>query len=261
MTDDTKDYDIISVGAHPDDVEVGTGGVMIDLAKRGHKCGLVIMTHGEMGTGGTPEIRSREVERAAEILGADILARFDWGDTRLEDSYPHRLEMARVIRQARPRVILAPYPHVAHGRRQSHPDHVAAGVIAINASNLASLKKADIPGKPHRVDRIFHYFLPPGLHPNFVVDITEHFEQWMDALKAHESQFLNPEKQRDYIESLTASARSFGMMAGCRYGQGFVSAESIRVTNIMTLVEPYAPGEIGHGYGSSHAGETHEDQG
>ena len=259
MTDAPQIYDLISIGAHPDDVEVGTGGVLIDLARRGCKCGLVIMTHGEMGTGGTSEIRAREVEAAAKILGADLLARFDWGDTRLEDSYPHRLELAAVIRRARPKVILAPYPHVAHGRRQSHPDHVAAGVIAINASNLASLKKADIPGSPHRVDRIFHYFLPPGLQPNFVVDITEHFEQWMDALKAHESQFLNPEKERDYIESLTAMARSSGMMAGCRYGQGFVSAESIRVTNIMNLVEPYAPGDTGHGYGSGRGNNQSED--
>ncbi len=193
MTND-RHYDLISIGAHPDDVEVGAGGVLIDAARRGYRCGLVILTQGEMGTGGTPEIRAQEVRDAADILGADILATFDWGDTRLEDSYDHRLDLARVIRAARPKIILAPYPHVGHGRRQSHPDHVAAGVISINATNLAALRKVDLPGEPHLVTRIFHYFLPPQVYPNFVVDITPHFEQWIEALSAHRSQFLNPEK-------------------------------------------------------------------
>ncbi|MDH4156805.1 MAG: hypothetical protein OEW00_05970, partial [candidate division Zixibacteria bacterium] len=114
---------------------------------------------------------------------------------------------------------------------------VAAGVIAINAANLASLKKANLPGEPHLVTRIFHYFLPPSVSPNFVVDITPHFERWLEALSAHESQFLNPEKSRDYIESLTAMARSFGLQARCKYGQGFYAVEPIAIRNIMTLVD------------------------
>ena len=233
----SKTYDLLSIGAHPDDVEVGTGGVLIDLKKRGYRCGLVILTQGEMGTGGTAAIRAQEVKDAAAILGADIVETFDWGDTRLEDSYDKRLQLARIIRQTRPKIILAPYPHVGHGRRQSHPDHVASGVIAINAANLAALKKVDIPGEPHLVTRIFHYFLPPGVTPNFVVDITPHFEQWIAALSAHKSQFLNPEKSRDYIENLTAMARSFGVQARSKYGQGFYAVEPVLVKDLMTLAE------------------------
>lgn len=235
MTD--QKYDVLSIGAHPDDVEVGTGGVLIDLVKRGYKCGLVILTEGEMGTGGTPEIRREETQAAAKILGADIIQVFDWGDTRLEDSYDHRLQLAGLIRRTKPQLILSPYPHVGHGRRQSHPDHVAAGVIAINACNLAALRKANIPGDPHIVTRILHYFLPHGVTPQFVVDITEHYDQWIRALGAHESQFLNPEKGKDYIESLTAMARSFGLQARCKYGQGFVSVEPVQVKDLMTLVQ------------------------
>lgn len=234
--DDTR-YDLISFGAHPDDIEVGTGGVLIDLAERGYKCGIVIMTKGEMGTGGTADIREAEVADAARILGADILAQYDWGDTKLEDSYDKRREIARVIRKARPRIILAPYPHVGHGRRQSHPDHVACGIISINATNLAALKKADVEGERHLVKRIFHYFLPPQVYPNFVVDITPHFDRWIEALSAHKSQFLNPEKPRDYVENLTAMARSFGLQARCKYGQGFHAVEPILVGDIMTLAE------------------------
>ena len=236
-----RHYDVLSIGAHPDDVEVGTGGVLIDLSNRGNKCGIVIMTLGEMGTGGTAEIREKEVHAAADILGADVLARFDWGDTRLEDSYDHRLELAKIIRATRPQILLTPYPHVGHGRRQSHPDHVASGVITLNAANLAALKKVDIPGKPHRVTRIFHYFLPPGVTPSFVVDITDYFDRWIEALSAHKSQFLNPEKSADYIEHLQSMARSYGMQARCKYGQGFKSVEPILVKNLMHLVEGQEP--------------------
>jgi bacillithiol biosynthesis deacetylase BshB1 len=228
-------YDLIAVGAHPDDIEVGTGGVLIDLAQRGYRCGVVILTEGEMGTGGTPEIRAREVKDAAAILGVDIVKTFDWGDTKLEDCYDHRLALAEIIRLAQPRIVLAPYPHVGHGRRQSHPDHVAAGIISINATNLAALRKADLPGEPHLVDRVFHYFLPPGVFPNFVIDITPHFDRWIEALSAHKSQFLNPEKSKDYLDSLTTMARTFGSQARCKYGQGFFAVEPIIVGDIMSL--------------------------
>lgn len=234
-------YDLLSIGAHPDDIEVGTGGVLVDLTKRGYRCGIVILTQGEMGTGGTAEIRAREVQNAASILGVEIVRTFDWGDTKLEDSYDKRLELAKVIRSARPKIILAPYPHVGHGRRQSHPDHVASGIIAINAANLAALKKIEVPGEPHLVTRIFHYFLPPQVYPNFVVDITPHFEQWIAALSAHKSQFLNPEKSRDYIENLTAMARAFGLQARCKYGQGFYAVEPVLVKDMMMLVEEQDP--------------------
>ena len=230
-----RNYDLLSVGAHPDDIEVGTGGVLIDLHKRGYKCGVVILTEGEMGTGGTAEVRAEEVRQAADILGVNIVRMFDWGDTRLQDSYDNRLALAEIIRATKPRIVLTPYPHVGHGRRQSHPDHVAAGIITINAVHLASLKKADLPGDPHLVTRIFHYFLPPKVQPNFIIDITAHFEQWIEALSAHRSQFLNPEKSKNYIESLIATARSFGLLGRCQYGQGFYAVEPILVGDIMTL--------------------------
>lgn len=237
MTTLPAPYDILAIGAHPDDIEVGCGGVLIDQAARGRRCGLVIMTQGEMGTGGNAEIREKEVAEAAMIMGADLLAHFNWGDCRLEDSFDKRLALAQIIRRARPKMILTPYPHVGNGRRQSHPDHVACGVITVNASNLATLKKAEIPEPPHQVQRVFHYFLPPGVAPSFVVDITAHFERWIASLSAHQSQFLNPEKSRDYIENLTSMARSYGSQARCKYGQGYLSVEPLLIGDIMSLVE------------------------
>ncbi len=236
MNDDKK-YDLISIGAHPDDVEVGTGGVLVALNKSGYKTGIVYLTAGEMGTGGTPKIRAEESINAARVLGSDLIHTYDWGDTRLFDNYEKRIELAALIRKHRPDIILAPYPHVGHGKRQSHPDHVASGEIVINAANYATLKKMPIPGEPHFVKRVFHYFLPPGLSPSFVIDITEQFDRWIEALKCHKSQFLNPEKSRDYIWSLESMARSFGMQAGCRYGQGFYHVEPVRIVDLFDLVK------------------------
>lgn len=234
---ESKKYDLISIGAHPDDIEVGTGGVLISLNEKGFKTGIVYLTAGEMGTGGTPEIRAEEALKAAGVLGSDLIKTFDWGDCRLFDSYERRIELASLIRKHRPRIILTPYPLAGHGKRQSHPDHVAAGLITINAANYATLKKMPIEGDPHRVDRIFHYFLPPGMAPNFVVDITPYFDRWIEALKCHESQFLNPEKSRDYIWSLESLARSFGSQAGCKYGQGFYNVEPIKIADLFDLIK------------------------
>ncbi len=231
------EYDLISIGAHPDDVEVGTGGVLIGLNKMGFKTGIVYLTAGEMGTGGTPAIRAEEALQAARVMGSDLLQTFDWGDCRLFDAFEKRLELAELIRKCRPKIILAPFPHVGHGRRQSHPDHIAAGQIVINAVNYATLKKMPISGEPHYVERVFHYFLPPGMASSFVVDITDHYEQWLEALKCHRSQFLNPEKSRDYIWFLESMVRSFGQQAGCRYGQGFYNVEPIRIVDIFDLVK------------------------
>jgi len=231
------EYDLISIGAHPDDVEVGTGGVLIALNKKGYKTGIVYLTHGEMGTGGTPELRAEEAVSAARVMGSDLIKTFDWGDCKLFDTYERRVELATLIREYRPKIILAPYTHVGHGKRQSHPDHIAAGQIVVNAANYATLKKMPIEGEPHRVKQVFHYFLPPGMAPNFVVNITDHFDQWIEALKCHKSQFLNPEKSRDYMWSLETMARSFGQSAGCKYGQGFYNVEPIRIVDLFDLVK------------------------
>lgn len=230
-------YDIIAIGAHPDDVEVGAGGVLIRLAQRRRRTGIIYLTAGEMGTGGDADIRGHEAAEAAEKMGADLLKTYDWGDTSLIDTYEHRLMLATDLRQYRPQIILCPAPWVGHGRRQSHADHVACGQIAINAANLAALKKVSVSGEPHHGIRIFHYFLPPGTQPDFVVDITDQFDCWIEALKCHKSQFLNPEKSRDYIWALESMARSFGSQGGVKYAQGFKAEQTTVVDDLFDLVK------------------------
>ncbi|HHI03216.1 MAG TPA: bacillithiol biosynthesis deacetylase BshB1, partial [candidate division Zixibacteria bacterium] len=106
------EYDLISIGAHPDDVEVGTGGVLIGLNKIGYRTGIVYLTAGEMATGGTPDIRAEESLAAAKVIGSDLIKTYNWGDCQLFDTYERRLELAALIRQYRPKIILAPDPHI-----------------------------------------------------------------------------------------------------------------------------------------------------
>jgi bacillithiol biosynthesis deacetylase BshB1 len=228
---------VISIGAHPDDVEVGTGGVLCKLNDLGYRTGIIYLTEGEMGTGGNRAIRKREAEKAATIMGADIIRRFNWGDTRLTDTYDRRVQIARLIRRCKPRIIFAPHWDGFTGRRQSHPDHLATGRIVMNAVNLASLVKLRGPHEVHRVGALYHYFAPSGVNPSFVVDISAQYDRWMEALSAHKSQFLNPKKSRDYLWGLETMARAAGARIGVKYGQGFVSAEPLRIGDPMTLIQ------------------------
>lgn len=233
-----KTYDILAIGAHPDDVEVGSGGVLMRMVGMGYRVGIVYLTRGEMGTGGTARIRKKEAERAAEIMGADLLEHFDIGDTRVFDTYENRGLVAHVLRKYRPAIVLAPHWEGHTGKRQSHADHVATGRIVLNAANLANLKKFDQRSEPHEVRAIFHYFLPIGVSPTFVVDITDYFDRWLEALKAHRSQFLNPKKNRDYLWTLETMARSFGSLIGVKYAQGFACSSPLHVADLLAVAGP-----------------------
>jgi bacillithiol biosynthesis deacetylase BshB1 len=236
---ENSSYDLISIGAHPDDVEVGTGGVLIKMRQMGYRTGIIYLTKGEMGSGGTPEIRASEAAHAAQIMQADLLETLDFGDTRVVDSPENRNVVAELIRNYRPTILLAPWNRGGHGKRASHADHLAAGNIVTNACYYAGFSKLPIKGEPYQVPALFHYFLPVEEPPTFVVDITEQFEGWVSALKAHGSQFLNPEKPfaRDYIWALETMSRTYGSMIGVKYGQGFKIGEPLRIEDLFCLVK------------------------
>jgi bacillithiol biosynthesis deacetylase BshB1 len=238
MAGKSKPYDILAVGAHPDDVEVGAGGVLIRMKDLGYSTGIVYLTQGEMGTGGTAAIRKKEAAEAARIMGADLLERHNLGDTKVFDTPQSRALVARALRKYRPKVVLAPHWDGHSGKRQSHADHLATGRIVLNAANLCRLKKFDPRSAPHEVLSIFHYFLPVGAPPTFVVDITPYYDRWVAALKAHRSQFLNPKKSRDYLWTLETLARSFGALIGVKYAQGFVSSSPMHVGDLFAVTGP-----------------------
>ena len=107
--------DFLAFGPHPDDAEIGAGGVLRKAKEHGHTTGIIDMTTGDMGWG-TPEIRHDESEAAGRFLKLDVRENLDLGDGRIEDTFENRCKVASVIRKHRPQIIFSPYFDLPIGR-------------------------------------------------------------------------------------------------------------------------------------------------
>lgn len=239
------ELDFLAFGPHPDDAEIGTGGLLRKMKHLGYRTGIVDMTTGDMGWG-TPEIRAGESDEAARILQLDVRENLDLGDCRIEDTFENRCKAAAVIRRHRPKIVLAPYYRLPIGRGLGHNDHYKTGEIVANAFNLAHLRKAPIEGEAYQAKAIYFYFLPQGVMPTFLVDISDWVDEWLDALDRHQSQFYNPEKPRPagmppVREAFANNARYWGWQIGVRYAQAFLSTSPLKVGDPMMLVKDVVP--------------------
>ena len=237
--------DYLVFGPHPDDAEIGAGGLLRKMKALGHTTGVVDMTTGDMGWG-SPEIRAEESAEAARILQLDARENLDLGDCRIEDTFENRCKVAAVIRKHRPQVVIAPYYNLPIGRGLGHNDHYKTGQIVANAYNLAHLRKAPIAGEPHQAKAIFFYFIPPGTMPTFIVDISGYFDDMIAAIDCHKSQFFNPERPRPenlptVREVFEASARYWGWQIGARYAQAYLSVAPLKVGDPLSLVRDVIP--------------------
>jgi bacillithiol biosynthesis deacetylase BshB1 len=237
--------DILAFGPHPDDAEIGCGGLLLKLKEKGRRTGIIDMTSGDMGWG-TPEIRAEEGAKAGAILKLDVRECLDMGDCRVEDTFENRVKVASVIRRHRPEVILSPYYDLPIGRGLGHNDHYKSGQIISNAYNLAHLAKAPCEGEPFQAKAIFYYFIPPGTRPTFVVDITAQAEQWLNAIDCHLTQFYHPDRPRpanlphprDAFESYS---RYWGWQIGVKYAQAFIATSPLKIDDPVSLVESVQP--------------------
>jgi bacillithiol biosynthesis deacetylase BshB1 len=237
--------DILVFGPHPDDAEIGAGGTLRKMKALGHTTGIIDMTTGDMGWG-TPELRLEECAAAARVLQLDVRENLDLGDGRVEDTFENRCRVAATIRKHRPQVVMTPYYNLPIGRGLGHNDHYKTGQLVSNAYNLAHLRKAPVEGEPHQAKAIFYYYLPPGTAPTFIVDITDHFEDWIRALDCHRSQFANPDRPRpanlpQVNEVFESFARYWGWQIGVKYAQPYLSAGPLRVADPLMLTRDVIP--------------------
>src|ERR1700758_3111472 len=100
---------LLAIAAHPDDVELTCGGTMLKMARRGYKTGILDLTEGEMGTRGTPETRAREAAVAAKILKVSWRGTLGVPDSDVQAARGYKLQLAKVIRELRPRTVILPY--------------------------------------------------------------------------------------------------------------------------------------------------------
>jgi LmbE family N-acetylglucosaminyl deacetylase len=212
----TEPFSIVAFGAHPDDIEFGCGGVIVRETRAGNRAHLIVCSHGESGTNGTPAERTREAQKAAKLLGATVAFLKLDGDCRLEASPANALAVARILRGLRPAVVLAPtvVPN-------QHPDHYRLGQIVRDGARLAryggikELRRS----KPHRLEHLLFYAVTPEGEPQdlprVLVDISppEIIAAWTKSMEAHASQL----RTRNYVELQLTRARLNGLRAGVRY--------------------------------------------
>jgi N-acetylglucosamine malate deacetylase 1 len=228
--------DVLAIAAHRDDVEQTCGGTMLRMAARGLRTAILDLTQGEAGTRGTAEDRAREAVEAAKLLGVVWRQALNFPDGAIENTIANRIEIARVIRIVRPRVIILPY------WQARHPDHAVSGILGYDACFVSGLAKIDTGAPPHRPFKIVYASLYADVRPSFVVDITPFIEQRHTALMAYKSQYANQPTgsglfvpEEGIRERTFAEARHYGLLAGVRYGEPFVQKE-VGLIDDLTLL-------------------------
>ncbi len=232
------ELDLLAIAAHRDDVEQTCGGTLLRMARQGARTGILDLTAGEMGTRGTAQERAREAARAGKLLRVSWRGNLELPDGGLEVRQEYLHAIATVIRKLRPRALLAPYPQARH------PDHAMAGRLGYQAAFLAGLKRLKLPGgdEAFRPRTLLYASLYSRRAPSLIVDISEQFATRMRALEAYGSQYSDqPEGSRIFPAAaevrprVEALARYYGMLAGVRYGEPFISPTPFAARDLRDL--------------------------
>ena len=226
--------DLLVFGPHPDDIEIGAGGLIARHAAMGLTVGLCDLTAGEMGSNGTVDERLKESEAARNVLGAVWRENLHLPDRRIGKEPVHLDQVTAFIRQKRPRVVAAPY------WVDRHPDHGASSTLITEAVFNAGLRRYAVDGEPWKADWVCYYFINDSVAPSFVVDVSDCYEKKREALDCHSSQFraapsavatrLNTPLFRQLIESRDAQ---FGALAGVTWAEGLVVREPLVRPTLM----------------------------
>ena len=238
--------DILAIGAHPDDVELGCSGILINEIRNGKKVGVIDLTEGELGSRGHVDTRYEESAKASMVMGIHVRENMKMADGFFKNDEEHQRKLIIALRKYQPEIVFG------NSLEDRHPDHGKAGRLIADSCFLSGLRKVltkDESGndqEPWRPKYVFHYIQDRYHEPDFIVDITNVFEQRMEAVKAFTSQFYNPENEDDgpqtyistpdFLESVVARARMIGKKIGVKYAEGYNSEKSIGITNLDALI-------------------------
>lgn len=229
--------DALFVGAHPDDVELTSGGLAALLASHGHHVGIVDLTRGEAASRGTVDERAREAEEAARALGVTARECLGLPDLGLDrSSRDQMVAIVTCLRRHRPRLVVAP------DRDDEHPDHVEAAHLLQRACYVSGLARFATPGERHRPERLLSALYRSGRRPHLVVDVSRTWERRMAALRAHRSQ-LDPAAgpstyltQPGFLAEVEARARHWGALIGVPFGEAFRTRGPLAVADARVLI-------------------------
>jgi bacillithiol biosynthesis deacetylase BshB1 len=239
--------DILAIGVHPDDVELGCSGTLINEIKNGKKAGILDMTQGELGTRGTIETRYQESAAAAKIIGVACRENLKMRDGFFENDEENKMKLIRAIRKYQPDIVIG---NVLHDR---HPDHGRAGKMIAECcflSGLSKISSTDENGNAQQKWRpayVFHYIQDWYHEPDILIDISDVFEQRMKSIEAYTTQFHSGQSTDndgpqtyistpDFLESVIARARMFGKRIGVKFAEGFISEKKIGLKSLDALI-------------------------
>ena len=221
---------ILAIGAHPDDVEFGVGGLLIKEAEKGSQIKVVICSLGEAGTNGTPEGRKQEATAAAKFYNAEIEFLDFGGDSHMEYTPQNGFQIAKVMREFKPDIVLAPSL-----TENQHPDHLTVAKLTHDAcryaryGGLAELKSSPV----HKIGALYYYSSSSEWDkgPQIIVDVTAVHGKWEQAMQAHRSQM----KTRAYLDLVNSKAQALGKSIGVDYAVGLRANDPIRVDCLSDL--------------------------
>jgi len=235
--------DILAFGAHPDDVELGAGGLLAKQHYLGSKTGIIDLTQGELGTRGTIEDRRNESLNAAKILGLSVRQNLAFPDGFFQNNTENQLEVIKQIRLYKPDVIICNAP------TDRHPDHGKGSNLVADAVFYSGLRKIETEwmGKKQlcwRPRLVLHYiqFLP--IEPTVVIDISGFMEIKLNAVKAYSSQFYKenseePEtviSKKGFLESVSYRNQDLGRIIGTEYAEGFIVNRYIGINRVEDII-------------------------
>ena len=222
--------DILAFGAHPDDVELSCGGTILKEIHNGKTVGIIDLTKGELGTRGTVQTRATEASNAASILGVSFRKNLSFSDGFIANDKAHQLEVIKLIRHHQPEIVLC------NAIDDRHIDHGVASKLVSDACFLSGLIKIETKSldseavqAPWRPKSIYHYIQWKPLDPDFVVDISDHIDQKMEAVLAYSTQFYTPNSQdpetpissKNFVDSIRYRAADLGRLTAVAYAEGF----------------------------------------
>lgn len=231
--------DVVAVAPHPDDLEILCGGTLAKLARQGYRVAMIDLTTGEPTPRGSEEIRSAEAEAARVALGVPIRLNLGLPNREMMDCPANRYALATALRRLRPTILIGP----AGRTPAASPDHYQGQLLVEAARFWSQLTKWDerFGGTaPWRVPHLVYALFPfdadvKHYHATFIIDISDTFEQKMEAVRAYHSQFDDArfERVRHAIAGHNASS---GSRCGFAYGEMFALPGPAGASDLVTFV-------------------------
>jgi bacillithiol biosynthesis deacetylase BshB1 len=236
--------DILAIGAHPDDVELGCGATIAKEISNGKKVGIIDLTRGELGTRGTAETRDEESKEAAKILGVAVRTNMEFADGFFVNDKYHQIELIKMIRKYKPEIVLC------NAIDDRHIDHGKGSSLASDACFLSGLLKIDTKieddedwQEPWRPKHVYHYIQWQNLKPDIVVDVSGFIDTKQAAVLAYKTQFYDaksnapetPISSKNFTDSINYRARDLGRLIGAEYAEGFTVERYPAVDSLFDL--------------------------